>query len=363
MTKKIEKWLKEETSIPEEVLKKLIQNRRDILKQNAKEKKTNYNKFFKNKITISFLLAATLLIMIFSNTEINATLKTFFGITTDSGVETVEKNNISTEINLKSTYNNREITLTKFVSTGNKYAFDYQFKIDDPRLKELLEKEINANEDSQHINFGIFLEGFEEENENLNQGIVSKSNFHVEGDTFYGSVIATSPHEIIPNNSNLSLHIYNLSWQDYDEYEQKKIATINDKNASTFMVDNALQYEGDWSFNIKSIPLIETSATKISDIKNLEKIDAKNDALQTTVNFYYQPNSKIVPVVSLYKNGIKVDNQIDLQQYNPETGEFKLIFGLSSLDKKSIYTVQLNNIDDSSGEVIAEVGHFDIQNE
>src|SRR5574341_702188 len=86
-------------------------------------------------------LAAMLgLSIVLTQTPVIAVIETALGINQDAAVKVVEEKGIPTKLNLSSVQNGREITVTKFVSTKKKMAFDYQFKIDDPTLKTILEK-------------------------------------------------------------------------------------------------------------------------------------------------------------------------------------------------------------------------------
>lgn len=94
---------------------------------------------------------------------------------------------------------------------------------------------------------------------------------------------------------------------------------------------------------------------KISHVNNLEKIAGKNDALQTRGKYNYLVDENKTSYVTLYKDGLNVDNQIFLKKGNFETREFELIF-------KSEYNVQLNSINDFSGESIEAIGSFKLKN-
>ncbi|MCJ1972569.1 hypothetical protein GYN14_02245 [Lactococcus piscium] len=77
-------------------------------------------------------LAAMLgLSILLTQTPVIAVIETALGINQDAAVKVVEEQGIPTKLNLSSVQNGREITVTKFVSTKKRMAFDYQFKIDD----------------------------------------------------------------------------------------------------------------------------------------------------------------------------------------------------------------------------------------
>ncbi|MEI5994065.1 hypothetical protein [Candidatus Enterococcus mansonii] len=363
MGKKRKNILKQELDIPNEVMTKLVQNRESILNNTVKQEKKKFTIRYKKQLITTLAIAASLLIIAIVNPQMNTAIKHALGISQDEGVAVVENNGIQSELNLTSTQNGREITLTKFVSTKKKFAFDYQFKLDDEKLKELIQKQNNPDRvftknaaNAQHIDIGLFAN---DSTEDLFSGVSSQSTFRVEGDTFYGSVVATFTREKIPEDAKLTLHIYKLYWQDAEELDQAFLEAS--KTNSPFGVDYALKYEGDWRFDIDYKPLTQKADTQITNVSNITDIKTKNDALQTTLTFVapFQPEES--PAVTLYKDGVKTENQIFMEMYNPETGEVTISFSLSALDKTSVYTVQLNKID-FSGEPLEEIGHFDIQN-
>lgn len=354
----------QEKEIPKEVMEKLVQNRENLIKNPIKQEKKRFQMRYKKQIYVTLAIAASLILIALINPQINTAIKNALGISQDSGVAMVENNGIESELNLTSTQNGREITLTKFISTKKKFAFDYQFKLDDEKLKELLEKQRSPDrvftkntENAQHIDLGLFVN---DNDEDIFGGVSSQSTFRVEGDTFYGSVVATFNQEKIPENAKLTLHIYKLYWQDAEELDQAFLEAS--ETGSPFGVDNALQYEGDWRFEIDYKPLTQTADTQISNVNNITDIKVKNDALQTTVKFTAPIQFESYPAVTLYKGGVKTDNQIFTEIHNTETGEVTISFSLSALDKTSVYTIQLNEID-FEGKPLKEIGHFDIQNQ
>ena len=98
----------------------------------------------------------------------------------------VEENLTPAKLDLMSMQNGREIRLTKFMATKKKFIFDYQFKLDDERLKELLNKQLAAGSNYQSIRFSLFADS--DKSNDLVGGGISFSTFRIEGDTFYGTV-------------------------------------------------------------------------------------------------------------------------------------------------------------------------------
>lgn len=371
MDKKKKNIIIQEKELPQDVIDKLVKNREDILNDNFRQEKKSLHIRYKKQILITFVTAVGALLIALINPQTNTAIKHALGISQDSGVAMVEDHGIESELNLTSTQNGREITLTKFISTKKKFAFDYQFKLDDEKLKELLKKQSSPDRkfaklttNFQDIQIGLFVDS---NNEDIRGGGMYDSTFRVEGDTFYGSVITTLNHEDIPNNAKLTLHIYKLLWQDAEKLDQAFLEAS--KTGSSFSVGNALEYEGDWCFDIDYKPLTQTANTKISNVSNITDIKATSDALQTTVKFT-TPIKKVnttektcFPEVILYKDGKKVENQLITQISNLETGEIEISISLSSLDTTSVYKIQVNDVDDFSGETIEEIGFFELQNE
>ncbi|WP_207694423.1 hypothetical protein DOK67_0001020 [Enterococcus sp. DIV0212c] len=363
MGKKKIDMIKQEKEIPKDVMKTLVQNRENILHNKIKQDKKKIK--YKKQIVFTLAIAAILILMVIINPQSNTAIKNALGISQDAGVAMIENNDIPSDLHLTSIQNGREITLTKFVSTKKKFAFDYQFKLDDEKLKELLKKQSSPDRiftknapNAQHIELGLFVN---DSDEDMFGGVSSQSTFRIEGDTFYGSVVATFTREKIPEDAKLTLHIYKLVWQDADELDQAFLEAS--KTNSPFGVDNALEYEGDWRFDIDYKPLTQTAKTKISNVSNISDIKVSNDPLQTTVKFTALLQEESYPAVTLYKDGMKTENQIFTEMFNTETGEITISFSLSALDKTSVYKIQLNYVDDFTGEPIEEIGYFDIQNE
>lgn len=356
MDKKIIDKIKNERKIPDEVLTKLESNRENILNKKIKQEK-NFRVLSRNSI-IAVFVAALALLLILTKTPVGVAIENVLGIGRDSGVEIVEKNAIPTELNLTSTQNDREIKLTKFVSTKKKFAFDYQFKIDDEKLGTLLKKDIKAKSDHQDIQLGLFVKG---ETKDLFQGVQSYSTFRLDGDTFYGSVISTFDKESIPENAELSLHIYRLAWMDRDEYEAAESKAFADPdNPQPFSVPTSLEYTGDWSFDIAYLPLNQTAETKVLDSNNVTNIVSKSDALQTTITFNAPVRYPYFPEITVYKNGVEISNStINFKQFDQE--KFEIELDLSALDKISTYKVKIEE-SDIYDTIVKEVGFFEVQN-
>ncbi|MGX7201606.1 hypothetical protein BCR22_08900 [Enterococcus plantarum] len=371
MAKKKNHIITEEQDIPSEVMEKLVQNRENILNTPIKQEKKKLNLKYKKQIIVTLAIAASLILFALINPQINTAIKNAFGISQDSGVAMVENNGIENELHVTSTQNGREITLTKFISTKKKFAFDYQFKLDDEKLKDLLKKQSSPNRvftkntpNAQHIDLGLFVN---DRDEDLFGGVTSQSTFRIEGDTFYGSVVAMFNREKIPEDAKLTLHIYKLFWQDAEELDQAYIEAS--KTNSPFGVDNALEYEGDWRFDIDYKPLTQTADTQIRNVKNITDIKATSDPLQTTIHFtvplkdFRSPENFFTPEITLYKDGIEVEDQLFTQISNLETGEIEISINLSSLDTTSVYRIQVNEVNDLSGETVREIGFFELQNQ
>ncbi|MGM0219478.1 hypothetical protein [Enterococcus sp. AZ126] len=356
--RKIDDIIKEEVKITEETMDKLARNRNRIIENKIKQDK------YKQKIYVKVLLCAAvpmvLLLLFLNDSKISSAISKALGISQDSAVTTLENNNISNEINLTSIQNEKKITLTKFVSTESKFGFDYQFKIDNDYLKKLLEKEISANSNQQFIEYGLFSK---ENNEDLIGGAFTSSTFRVEGNVFYGSVMSSLTGKKIPNNTNLSLHIYKLWWQDRAEFEKAKSKALEDPEQKPFGVDTALEYIGDWKFDIPNKPINQTSIPKVVNKNNIGNISVKSDALQTTAEFNTTLSTNESIGIDIYKNGVKDKNELSAEVYDLETGDITVSFNLSSLDKNSVYKIQVNRVDEQTGEANKEIGFVEFKNE
>lgn len=346
--------LKSEKKIPEEVMKKLEQNREKILNYKIVPEVSHV----KYKKTIVVIMVAT--VVLFINPQINLAIKNILGISKDPGIAAVENSGIKNDLNLVSESNGMKLTITKFVATKRKMAFDYQFKIKDKELKVLLEKNSQTNNStakaSDFIDIELFIAG---SSENIYGGVGGTLTSRVEGDMFYGSVISTFDSDSIPENAKLILHITQLAWQDKEEFlEKMSKASASEK---PFTVENAIEYKGDWVFNIDYKPLIQTATPQINNVKKLSNITTQSDALQTVAKFNAPIRTKTRPAVTIYKDGIRNDYLISTEMFNSETGDVELTFNVSALDKENaVYKLQLNEID-AFGKPIKEIGSFEIQ--
>lgn len=376
MTKKQIDFVKQEKEIPETVKKQLLQNRQRILNGEIEQKESR--KAYKKGILLIIEAAAIAITIgiILLNPQINTTIKNAIGlgVTPKQEIEPLKTPDVPvpSTVNLTSTQNGLEITLTKFVFTKKKLIFDYQFEIKDEQLKILLEKNIAAGYNAQDIMYQLFNEG---DPEDLNSGVSSYSTFRMEGNMFYGSVASTFNSDKIPEDAKLTLIINQLAWVDRDEYVAAANEALMDSEGAPFSVDNALEYSGDWQFNLDVRASTQTAIPVISNIENITDITAKSDELQTSVTFMakgainkdllQEPQDALNKSYSatIYKNGIKAEEeQPTIQIIKPMTGEFELSFNLSALDKESIYKVQVDLTDDFSGESIEKVGSFELQN-
>ncbi|EPI11336.1 hypothetical protein [Enterococcus faecalis] len=353
---RIKKILEEEQEIPKEILEKLTQSRKNLLT------KTKIKKKHFNKKSMAMLLIAAIAggLMIIIQVPVSSAIEKVFGISRDQAVKKVEELESETvNLNLSSTQNDLEIKLTKFVSTKKKFAFDYQFKLRDDKLRTLLGKNTKGNIDKQMIDIGLTAEG---SFENIYGGVGMLSTYRVENDTFYGSVISTFDETKVPKDKKLTLHVYSLEWIDMDEYDSAKNDAAGVTNGS-FSVTPALKYEGDWSYPINYKPLLGTKIPKISSKENIENVMAVSDALQTTVRFKAPLKDLVNPYVAIYKDGFEMSpTLITRETYNPEDETYELTFSLSTLDKgNTVYTLQLNE-SDFFGNVLKEIGSFKIQN-
>ena len=159
-----------------------------------------------------------------------------------------EENLMPAELNLTSTQNCREIKLTKFMATKKNFIFEYQFKLDDERLKELLTKQLAAGSNDQNIHFSLFADN--DMSYDLVGGGISSSTFQIEGDIFYGKVNFTYDSKKLPDDTDLMLQISQLSWEDWDERRTAEAETNLSETGSSFTVPTALQYDGEWRFDI-----------------------------------------------------------------------------------------------------------------
>ncbi|MEB5925823.1 hypothetical protein MXE74_04500 [Enterococcus faecalis] len=347
----------EEQEIPEEVEQALKSNRAKILKHEIKQERI-VSSLQKGWFIVLTAIASLTLLLSF-NPQMNLAIKQAFGINEDPGVNVAEENQLAADLHLVSTSNDLEITLTKFVTTKTKLAFDYQFKITDDKLKKLLEKNIQAKDNHQFIELSLYANGSDED---IYGGVFTESTFRVEGEMFYGSVISVFTKDVIPEDAELTLKIKRFDWQDKDEFNTAMANAPAEGLEASFTVDNALEYEGDWSFNLTSKPLTETASPTISKVTNVKDVQAISDALQTDVTFTAPLRANSRPAVTVYKDSVKQEQLIELESYDPLTGEINFRFSLSALDKSgAIYKIQLNEIN-AYGEPLSEIGSFELRN-
>lgn len=265
---------------------------------------------------------------------------------------------VDTSLDLESTQSGKKIKLTKFLTTKNKLAFDYQFRIEDETLINLLKKYATANENRQFIDIGLFDSTSQTD---LYGGVATDSTFKVEGNTFYGSVISTFDEAKIPENAELSLHIYRLFWQDLEELEAKQSNALQDNSVNYFSINNALEYKGDWQFNVRSTPILQTKKLELTNIINLNDVHAERDALQATVSFNTILNDELVPSVAIYKDDVIQNNCINRETVNTKTGEVQVTFNLSdSKQNNSVYKIELFTV--SPNNLKNVIGSFQLQN-
>lgn len=117
MDKKMIDIIKNEKEIPDEVMEKITRNREDILNRKIKQEQRIFKQNRKKKIALTVLVAAIAGLILVTKTPIGSAIENVFGVSRDSGVQTVESQGIQTKLDLTSIQNGREIKLTKFVST------------------------------------------------------------------------------------------------------------------------------------------------------------------------------------------------------------------------------------------------------
>lgn len=360
MTKRNIDFIRNETEIPKEVIQDLEKNRKKILNHQVKQK-SNIIRY--RKPVILTILAVASVILLLVNPQINSAVRNALGISQDPGIAVIEDNGIENSLSLVSESNNIEITVTKFVMTKRKMAFDYQFKIADEKLKNLLTKNSQTVDPwaktFEFMDIELYVDGSDE---NIYGGVFGGPTSRVEGDMFYGSYVADFVDDTIPENAKLTLRITRLAWQDEEELATKMSEEMADPDpAATFTVENTVEYVGDWVFDIDYKPLTQTATPEISNVNNLSDIQVKSDALQTVVKFQAPLTENSRSAVTIYKDGAKMDGVMEMGSQYPD--EVNVTFSLSALDKTdSIYTVQLNEID-AYGEPIEEIGSFDLKNE
>ena len=233
-------------------------------------------------------------------------------------------------------------------------AFDYQFKIDDPTLKTILEKTGENKARPGSVMLGLFVDG---NPKNLFGGVFSRDTYYIKDGIYYGSVDATFVSQTIPKHAKLTLHIYSLDWIDR-ERARPIIEKAEAEGSTGFTLGPSdVKYEGDWQFKINYQPILTTRKPKISKTVNVSEVSAVSDALQTSIKFKgpsLTPGTS--PDVVIYRNDVKlVPNALGFGEDGYNTW-----FDLSALDKSNAtYKIQLTENDDKhNGKVI---GSFELK--
>ncbi|OFI46291.1 hypothetical protein BG262_04555 [Floricoccus penangensis] len=357
--KNILNFLKEENDVPKDIADKLEEDRISIFKNNIGSKK------YTNKKYIFILLTAAIIsIFILFNHEIASAFMDIFGISNDIAVSKVEEKGIDTSQDIISESNSKKITLTKFVSTPKKYAFDYKIKLSDDELntiKELInkQKEFDPKHREGNQDIEYTLSDSTNKSQETEGGYFSYSTYRIEGNTLYGSVISTFTSDRIAEEAKLFLNIKSLSWGDYE------ILNSNIQNGEPpYELPTALKFEGDWIFKISNKPVINKSKVKIFDDRNINNISVDNDALQTTVKFSIKNETSKPYYVEVY-NGEKVVKPIieSTEESNGNLQSFEITIDFSSYDKSSIYKFDVKEVNDINTWEMGETkGSFKIRN-
>ncbi|WP_332407002.1 hypothetical protein [Pseudolactococcus laudensis] len=106
------------------------------MNQTLKQNKKKHNRYI--VLTGLTLIIGIILIAVYETSLGKNIKKEDVSSQSETLTKKAEENLTPAELNLTSTQNGREIKLTKFMATKKKFIFDYQFKLDDERLKELL---------------------------------------------------------------------------------------------------------------------------------------------------------------------------------------------------------------------------------
>lgn len=352
MDKKIDEFLKSEIDIPDDVLKQLTDNRQLYITKDRQ----HIPKINKKVVLISMIVAIVALGILISQKPVRAAIMTALGINQDAAIKVVEEQKIPTKLNLSSVQNGREIKITKFVSTKKRFAFDYQFKLDDPTLKTLLDKTGENKASPPNIYMSLFEEG---NPENLFGGVSSYGTYYVKDGVFYGSEYATFMKNKISDNAKLTLHINSLDWIDKEKLNVAKQKSISEGGTPFTMIPD-VKYEGDWQYKIKYKPILTTKNLTVSNLQNVSAVSAKSDALQTTIEFKTTDLSPdTTPDISMYKHGVKL--KIDTLIVKPGNN-YEAIFNLSALDKsKDTYIVQLNEFNADTQTIGKKVASFEVK--
>lgn len=149
-------------------------------------------------------------------------------------------------------------------------AFDYQFKIKDQKLKELLQKK-----SLEIIILKIFNQGYlEKEAKKIYLGCKFNIVIQNREGCFYGSVISTFNKQKLVSQDQLTLHIYRLAWEDQEQHDNELKEAIKASSRS-FSVENALEYQGDWTFKIPYQPIMKETIPSIKNVKKLKILRPK----------------------------------------------------------------------------------------
>lgn len=152
------------------------------MNQTLKQNKKKHNRYI--VLTALTVIIAIILIAVYE-TSLGKSIKKEEGSSQSESLTGVEENLVPAKLDLTSVQNGREIKLTKFMATKKKFMFDYQFKLDDEHLKELLTKQLAAGSNYQSIHFSLFADS--DMSNDLVGGGISFPAFRIEGDTFYGT--------------------------------------------------------------------------------------------------------------------------------------------------------------------------------
>ena len=179
-------------------------------------------------------------------------------------------------------------------------------------------------------------------------------------------MISTFNKQKLVSQDQLTLHIYRLAWEDQEQHDNELKEAIKASSRS-FSVENALEYQGDWTFKIPYQPIMKETIPSIKNVKKIKNIKVQSDALQTTLIMDIpnpEKNKKSRDIlISVYKNGLEIPiaRQIGSGFNKGEDATINISFDLSSLDHKSLYKVIVRNSyeDDAAGK---ELGSLELKN-
>ncbi|GHU41011.1 hypothetical protein FACS1894193_04180 [Bacilli bacterium] len=320
------------------------------MSQKVRQDDNRYNRY--KILTILTIILAIILVVSYE-TSLVTCLKKGIRRSRSESITRVKEKLISDKLDLISMQNGREIKLTKLVATKKKLLFNYQFKLDDDRLKALLDKQLANGSNYQDISFSLFSSN-DRTNNLVEKGLMT-STFRIKGNTFYGTVGATFNSDQLSDDTKLALQISKLAW---DEHQVAGVEPSKAGSSST--VPTTLQYDGDWHFDIIYQPLVHTVKPQIMQVKNIEDIKADSDVLQTTVKFTAPFKKDEAPELEIYKDGVKVDTSSFIAQPQGDKMAFELSFDMSKLDKTSVYKMQVNSVN-ATGQEKTEIGAFSMK--